>query len=188
MIVYQYIWFSSCPKNIAFISISVVFGIAFYAVVPFRTRSDASLLTSSFVLSYILYLQWSAMSSDDINNFCFSESYFRGNYGISDGFKIGLGCSFTFVSLLVISASTREKEEANVAVAVNEVAMEDAETHEVLEDLEEPNGGKKMTAEEMHVFPVTRGIIVFQALLIFASIYYSMLLTNWGNPYVKDSV
>lgn len=48
------------------------------------------------------------------------------------------------------------------------------------------DGDKKVTAAEMHVFPISPATIMFQALLVLASIYYSMLLTNWGNPTILD--
>ena len=69
-IVFQFYWFDGCSYNTWFISISVVVGVLFYGLVFLRTRSDASILTSSFVFLYCLYLQWSAMSSnlECINN------------------------------------------------------------------------------------------------------------------------
>jgi len=33
-----------------------------------------------------------------------------------------------------------------------------------------------------HVFPVTPQAIQFQILMLLASIYFAMLLSNWGNP------
>ena len=44
-----------------------------------------------------------------------------------------------------------------------------------------------MDAEEAHVFPISTPTIIFQALMILASIYYAMLMTNWGNPSVQES-
>jgi hypothetical protein len=38
----------------------------------------------------------------------------------------------------------------------------------------------------LHAFPISQATILFQALLILSSVYYSMLLTNWGNPTVFD--
>jgi len=38
--------------------------LAMYALVPMRTRKDASILTSGIASIYCLYLQWSAMSAD----------------------------------------------------------------------------------------------------------------------------
>ena len=40
-------------------------------------------------------------------------------------------------------------------------------------------------AKEAFVFPISRASIFFQLLLILASLYYSMMLTNWGNPTVN---
>jgi len=37
------------------------------------------------------------------------------------------------------------------------------------------------------VFPISTATILFQLLLILSSIYFSMLLTDWGNPNVMDS-
>lgn len=66
--------------------------------------------------------------------------------------------------------------------------MEDEEDNgEVVEDVEK-KGGKTMNQEEMHVFPISRGVIVFQLLLMLASFYYGMLVTNWGNPVVQGEV
>ena len=62
-LVYQYIWFSGCPTNNIIITITLIASIASYAIVFFRTREDASILTSSIVVAYLLYLQWSALSS-----------------------------------------------------------------------------------------------------------------------------
>ena len=54
-----------------------------------------------------------------------------------------------------------------------------------VEDVE-TGGGKKVSADEMHVFPISQATILFQALLCLASIYYAMLLTNWGKPTILD--
>jgi hypothetical protein len=62
--VFQYIWFGGCAYNDVIITITLVSGVFFYVVVLFRTRDDASILTSSIVLLYCLYLQWSALSSN----------------------------------------------------------------------------------------------------------------------------
>jgi len=53
---YQYIWFSGCATNNIIMTVTVVASVASYAVVFFRTREDASILTSSIVVSYLLYL------------------------------------------------------------------------------------------------------------------------------------
>ena len=54
--VYQYIWFSGCSTNNVIMTITLLSAIASYAIIVFRTREDASILTSSIVVSYLLYL------------------------------------------------------------------------------------------------------------------------------------
>jgi hypothetical protein len=36
------------------------------------------------------------------------------------------------------------------------------------------------------VFPVTRQSIVFQFILLLATLYYPMLITNWGDPVIDS--
>jgi len=62
-IVFQYIWFSGCSTNNVIMTITLISAIASYAIVFFRTREDASILTSTIVVAYLLYLQWSALAS-----------------------------------------------------------------------------------------------------------------------------
>lgn len=62
-IVFQFIEFGQCSFNVTQMIITCVAGFAMYALVLVRTRSDASIFTSSLVLSYCLFLQWSALSS-----------------------------------------------------------------------------------------------------------------------------
>lgn len=45
-----------------------------------------------------------------------------------------------------------------------------------------PDPSNKKSPEEMHTFAISPASIVFQALLILASCYYAMLMTNWGDP------
>lgn len=99
--VYQYIWYKGCPYNVAMITVTLVVSVAFYVIVLFRTREDASLLTSSIVVSYILYLQWSALASnpdEECNPFAESD--------VNTTLQIVIGLAFTLMSLGVISSST----------------------------------------------------------------------------------
>ena len=62
----------SCAGNITIMTITIIGSVLMYALVLVRAREDASLLTSSIAVSYVLYLQWSALSSDD-NPACNSQ-------------------------------------------------------------------------------------------------------------------
>jgi len=60
--------------------------------------------------------------------------------------------------------------------------LEDAEDgNNDLDDIERKDG-TRVKAEDAHIFPITPATIIFQLILVFASIYYAMMLTNWGNP------
>ena len=61
---FQYYWYHGCGYNNVIITVTILAGIAFYVLVLFRTRKDASILTSAIVLIYITYLQWSALASN----------------------------------------------------------------------------------------------------------------------------
>jgi len=64
---------------------------------------------------------------------------------------------------------------------------DEADNAGVVEDYQDPDTKAIKTAKEMHVFPITTATITFQAVMIAAAIYYSMLLTNWGNPVYQNS-
>jgi hypothetical protein len=73
---------------------------------------------------------------------------------------MALGLFFTFLSLFVISFTTRKDEEDNISTKLNQ-AMMDAENQpkEKIENIEEL--GIKKSAREMHVFAVTPATVHF---------------------------
>ena len=93
----------------------------------------------------------------------------------------------TAVSLMVISSTTKKSDKNNLTTRMNQPLMEDEEdNHERLESVENKINGETVDQEDMHSFPITSATIFFQLLLILAAVYYSMLLTNWGNPSIFD--
>ena len=89
--------------------LTCLLGLVMYGIVLVRTRKDASVLTSAFVFSYCLYLQWSAMSSKNDAE-CNPYIHSGGNTTM----EITLGLFFTFISLLVISSTTAKDGEENL--------------------------------------------------------------------------
>ncbi len=152
----MYYWFSGCTVNIFLISITVLSGIAFIVLVLFKKREDASILTSSMVFTYCLYLQWSALASDEstvCNPFLDSAQ--------NTVFQIALGLFFTMASLFVISASTKKDEDKTISTSINQHMMEDERDNgEKLDDVED-NEGKKIDHEEIHTFPISTASIFF---------------------------
>jgi hypothetical protein len=104
-IVFQYKWYSNCSSSVAIITVTAVFIVGFYGIVFFRTREDASILTSSIVAAYVLYLQWSALASNpdaECNHFIDSNA--------NTTLQIFGGLAFTFISLLIIAATTKKED------------------------------------------------------------------------------
>ena len=59
--------------------------------------------------------------------------------------------------------------------------MEDE--HDVDEEDIDTGDGK----DKAHVFPISSATILFQALMVLSSVYFAMLMTNWGDPFVLNS-
>ncbi len=104
------------------ITITLIASVFLYVIVLFRTREDASVLTSSIVVSYILYLQWSALASrpePECNPFI--------NSSVNTTMQIIAGLAFTLFSLAVISSSSKQssQEKSNLTTKINDPLMED---------------------------------------------------------------
>jgi pheromone shutdown protein TraB len=96
------------------------------------------------------------------------------------------GLFFTFSALMVTGGKSKQAGEEEQASQIAAAIEDENEGKQPLLEVEEMNGEKKST-KDMHVYPITTGTIVFQALLTAAAIYYAMLLTNWGNPVFLNS-
>ena len=123
-LVFQYIEFgnSGCGANLTFLIISTILGICMYGVVLIRTRKDASMLTSSIVFSYQLFLQWSAMSSSPDDS-CNPYTHSAGNTTA----LIIIGLFFTFFALLTIGGSTTKEDDSTLTGGLAAHAMETEE-------------------------------------------------------------
>ena len=108
-IIYQYIWFHGCAYNDVFITIALVAAIIFYGLIFLRTREDASILTSSIVVAYILYMNYAALASNPADCNPVEQS------SANTLMQILIGLFFTFVSLLAISTSVKRTGSGNVA-------------------------------------------------------------------------
>jgi hypothetical protein len=118
-LVFQYIWFYGCGYNSAIISATLVAAVGFYVIVIFKTRPDSSLLTSSIVVLYLVYLQWSALASNP-NTTCnpFNSS------AVNTTMQIISGAIFTIACLIVISIATKKENEGNLTTKMNGALIE----------------------------------------------------------------
>lgn len=112
-LVFQYINFSGCGGNVAIMITTTIIGTAMYGLVLLRTRSDASVFTSSLVYFYCLFLQWSAFSSDttDTCNPFNPNSNSGKNARANTISMMVIGLLFVFASLLVVASITKHEDE-----------------------------------------------------------------------------
>ena len=76
------------------------------------------------------------------------------------------------------SFSKLQKEHERGAKPVN-VRTNDDNEHTNVEDIH--------VESEIEGFPVTWNTIFFHFILLLASLYYPMLITNWGDPIINNS-
>jgi len=177
----QYFWFHACAGFVVVVTYTLVFCLAFFLVVLFRTRQDASVFTSSIVSAYITFLSWSALASSP-DSACNPFATNSANLAT----QIVLGGFFTFVSLFGVSVmSTR----SNAPAKTDTKAIGENAKSVIAEDEDESRpqnlvGGR--SAEELAVYPVTSQTLVFQGVMLVATLYYPMLVTNWGDPRINN--
>lgn len=98
-----------------------------------------------------------------------------------------LGLFFTFLSLLIVGGSTTKDNDETITGGMSAHMMEkEDEVQYQKVDLQGTGSKENIDAKDAHVFPISTATILFQALMILASIYFSMLMTNWGNPSVME--
>lgn len=162
--------------NIPIMCVTAVGVVAMHALVLKTTRPDASILTSAIAASYVLYLQWSALSSD-------ADAAANDNLEKASNTtaQILLGLFFTMISLVTVSSSTKSADETNVTATAADHLVEKEED---LEDRAEV--GKPLTGdqEDKHVFAISTATLYFQFLMCLCAMYMSMLCTNWASPTV----
>lgn len=150
-------------------------------MVILKTREDASILTNAFVLSYALYLSWSAMASrpnESCNPFIGSNE--------NTIYQILLGLVFTLITLFSISMMTKSDSDDGAVPIMAAPLVENAEDDEEIEDIPQIGKEEAMSAEEAHVHPISVPTILFHVLMMFACAYYGVLLTNWGDASINS--
>jgi len=181
-LIFQFIWFKSCAINVILLCIVIFFGIAFTVLVILKTREDSSVLTNAFVMSYALYLSWSAMASkpdEDCNPFIDNNS--------NTLMQIGLGLFFTLVTLFSITMMTKNDSEDGKVPIMNAPLVENEDDDEEIGDIPQLGKEDRVSSEEAHVFPISVPTILFHVLMMFACAYYGVLLTNWGDASINSS-
>lgn len=179
---FLFYWFHECASNIALICVTLGVAVVAFILVIIKTRPDSSVLTSSLVFFYTVYLVWSAMGSrpdPECNKFIVSDA--------NTVSQIVFGLFFAVIALLVTSAVTKrdQPDEGGITEKLAQGIRE--------EEDDDPESARKedidtaRNAEEVVAHKISRATMLFHVVMMVASVYYAMVLTNWGNPSVNNS-
>ena len=94
-----------CSTNLTLLLVTTVASIAMQTVVCFRLREDASVFTSSIVILYCLFLQWSALSSNP-DPVCNPYENSAGNASV----RLSLNIIVTFAVMFTAAATVKDEE------------------------------------------------------------------------------
>jgi hypothetical protein len=152
--------------NILIIILSIMFGILFTVLSITNIVTRKRLLTSIFIFSYISYLCWSALNSQPKDGAKLVLSFW----------DILIGLFYLFLALGLLGFYIKKKPEANESEEQKEInknplieeAPAETEDRELLSE-------KKPETE----IDLSRSYILFHIFMMFMSIYYCMLMTNW---------
>jgi len=195
---------ADCWINKMFITINIIFcfGICVFSINPGVQKKNprAGLLQSSVVTFYCTYLIWSAISSEPTNMKCSTLPQ-------SSGASLFAGVAITFIavvySALRVSSSDitgkkkdkelKDKEEEKkrllyVVAPEPETSKPDENTINYEEpkkqnvDLENPVDESSSSAKDEGDEEVSYNYSYFHFTFLLASLYLTMVLTNWGIP------
>ena len=192
-IVAAFIWHHDHWYNFIIIGLTILLGVAFIIISISKLVNRKRLLTSVYMLSFTTYLCWSALesqpkdipvptptSNSTITDIILSDTFTdSSNINFLD---IAVGLVYLFLSLCFLGFYIKKNPE-------NRNSNPDSEEEKVLNSnplIEEEN--KKSDIEiiekgitlEVEDEAVTSAYIYFQIFMVFMSIYYCMLLTNWN--------
>ena len=160
--------FSDEIYNIFIVTLSFVFGCILTGISISNTIRRKRLLTSLYIFSFMAYMTWSSLNSQP------REIQTEIKYSLID-ILVGLFYLFMAVSYLGFYIKKEKISESDS----NE--QKEIKKNPVLE--EEKNEEEKLTNQELsdykNINQITTAHFYFHVFMIFMSVYYSMLLTNW---------
>lgn len=121
-------------------------------------------------------------------SFITASGFFSGPYIITSTLmllEIIIGLGFLFFVLFYLGMRTEKDPPATTEESKNTEAS--SVTDKVVNVVAEKkdDGAEVLTSEEEKVTPVSEKTVWFHLLMSFASLYYSMVLSNWGSPIVN---
>jgi len=185
--------FSGCGIGTSTTVVNVIFMVVAAILVFLRLNPDGSLLTSAAVSLITSYLTWSALSNQETEDNCNTLKDLDSTTIIN----LVVGLVFIITSLIYVSIGSSEDNSGQVAPAgVNipqavlaEQKNEDDTKRERLADeenagLQNQKGKEELKDLSLKIYQ-SNSFIYFHLILLFASCYLAMLLTNWGAPVIN---
>jgi len=179
-IVRSYIWFAGC--GVGTLGVSITLGLIVLAtlLVLLKTNPNGSILTTGVVAAYATFLTWSGLSNMDktCNPLMNKDSTTIAH--------LVFGLLVVIIALIYVSLGKSSKSSGFVAPKGLDIAKE------VLEDEEKPEEayrdeerGRAVKDKEGSLDAYkNNSFIYFHIIMIFASFYLAMILTNWGQPVI----
>jgi hypothetical protein len=153
--------------NIIIIIVTILLGLAFTVLSITEIVTRKRLLTSIFIFSYISYLCWSALNSQPKENQTKLELSF---------WDILIGLFYLFMALCFLGFYIKKKPEANESEEQKQLNKNPFVEEAPIEEDREMLSEKIPEAE----IDLSKAYVLFHIFMMFMSIYYSMLMTNWN--------
>lgn len=176
-IILEFVWYSGWWDNNIYILIPVFWCVVYVILVILKTRESASLFTTSVIVLYLVYLTWSALQHrpESWNDLYHNDAALV--------FQIVLALAVTFMVMVIYAVGAKSSDAPENRINRYIEGDQEEEASQVSADDEKATGGDK---KETQVYNITTSTIIFHAFMIVVSIYYWMLISNWGRPAVKD--
>ena len=160
--------FSDKIYNIIIVSISILFGVGLTGLSVSNVVNRKRLLTSLYIFSFMAYMTWSSLYSQP------KESQSDVKFSFVD---ITVGLFYLFMAVSYLGFYIKKNTQSNALSA----EQKEINKSPVLEE-ESPDKDKELLPQEDNLKNenvITAAHFYFHIFMMFMSVYYSMVLTNW---------
>ena len=188
VLVFCFIKFGPCSfGRLVLILVSIM--VAFFYVTSFLKLCDINVFrenwnpfVASTAVTYVVYLCWTTLASvppfalGSEGPKCYYEPSTKSNIML----QVFVGAAFTGCTVMSIATAARtvaNNGDAGTVAKDKTSALGDA----LAEKVDEEAKADTPEDEESNIFPVTFATVYFQLIMMFASLYFGMLFSNWGD-------
>ena len=175
----SYNWFGGCGIGSFANHTNLFFIILNTALIFAGVNPNSSLLTSGAVACYSTYLIWSGLSyMEEQCNPLLLENF-------TTTFHTIFGLVVIIASLVYVSVGSSDQTSGYIAPGGVDIAKQVLANNEPLMNRTDHEEGmlRRIEPSELRVYQ-ENSFIYFHIIMLFASCYVAMLLTNWGSPVI----